>query len=259
MPDVTARHRDPGSAFVPAGLPTRLGVFFGVLLVLGAAFPHPLVAQATGNLRRLPAPVRQAGHVENLPPAPLVIPSRVAPPMTDGTGAPGLSTPSVGANPTFRTPLPAAPPVHDTEGWAPNPDRLDWSHRIATPESRVTILRSPTMAPPAHSRGHATHSHGHHPGVSTGSTHPQSAAASGHPRISHHANRSVDPPRHPMVDGYHGIQQKMMKPHPNIPGAREPARTWKQPYSYGYFGASGKRHWGVHHGYRDRATEWRYR
>ena len=43
-----------------------------------------------------------------------------------------------------------------------------------------------------------------------------------------------------------------------IPDARERA-TWKQPYSYGYFGASGNPHWGKHHGYRDKYTEFRYR
>lgn len=36
-------------------------------------------------------------------------------------------------------------------------------------------------------------------------------------------------------------------------------KTWKTPYSYGYFGASGTRHWSLHHGYRDRYTEWRLR
>ncbi|KAA1258832.1 hypothetical protein LF1_13560 [Rubripirellula obstinata] len=44
----------------------------------------------------------------------------------------------------------------------------------------------------------------------------------------------------------------------NIPGGRE-RPTWKQPYSYGYFGSSSNRHWGTHHGYRDRYTEYRYR
>lgn len=43
-----------------------------------------------------------------------------------------------------------------------------------------------------------------------------------------------------------------------IPSGRERA-TWKQPYSYGYFGSKSTRHWGTHHGYRDRHTEYRYR
>jgi hypothetical protein len=34
---------------------------------------------------------------------------------------------------------------------------------------------------------------------------------------------------------------------------------WKTPYSYGYFGASGSRHWTRHYGYRDRYTQWHLR
>ena len=41
-----------------------------------------------------------------------------------------------------------------------------------------------------------------------------------------------------------------------IPGAAEQTQ-WKTPYSYGYFGASSTRHWSMHHGHRDRYTEWR--
>lgn len=35
--------------------------------------------------------------------------------------------------------------------------------------------------------------------------------------------------------------------------------VWKIPFSYGYFGTSGTKHWYWHHGYRDRRTEWSYR
>lgn len=35
--------------------------------------------------------------------------------------------------------------------------------------------------------------------------------------------------------------------------------VWKTPFSYGYFGTSGTKHWYGHHGYRDRRTEWSYR
>lgn len=35
--------------------------------------------------------------------------------------------------------------------------------------------------------------------------------------------------------------------------------VWKTPFSYGYFGSSGTKHWYRHHGYRDRRTEWSYR
>ncbi len=43
-----------------------------------------------------------------------------------------------------------------------------------------------------------------------------------------------------------------------IPEARR-TPVWKQPYSYGYFGASGKRHWTKHHSYRDNDTRWTLR
>lgn len=43
-----------------------------------------------------------------------------------------------------------------------------------------------------------------------------------------------------------------------IPEARQ-TPVWKQPYSYGYFGASGKRHWSKHHSYRDNDTRWTLR
>jgi hypothetical protein len=35
--------------------------------------------------------------------------------------------------------------------------------------------------------------------------------------------------------------------------------VWKTPFSYGYFGTGGTKHWYWHHGYRDRRTEWSYR
>ena len=35
--------------------------------------------------------------------------------------------------------------------------------------------------------------------------------------------------------------------------------VWKTPFSYGYFGARGTKHWHWHHGYRDRRSEWMYR
>ena len=65
--------------------------------------------------------------------------------------------------------------------------------------------------------------------------------------------------------------QRRSKHHPPIP-QREGPRTeravipntiqlpvWKTPFSYGYFGTSGTKHWYGHHGYRDRRTEWSYR
>ena len=43
-----------------------------------------------------------------------------------------------------------------------------------------------------------------------------------------------------------------------LPNANR-SETWKTPYSYGYFGASGKRQWSLSHGYRDRYTQWELR
>ena len=54
------------------------------------------------------------------------------------------------------------------------------------------------------------------------------------------------------------LQNRAQPSQASIPGATERA-TWKQPYSYGYFGSSSSRHWGKHHGYRDRYTEYRFR
>ncbi|GAA5510733.1 hypothetical protein [Novipirellula caenicola] len=50
-------------------------------------------------------------------------------------------------------------------------------------------------------------------------------------------------------------QQRKLGTPAVIPQAKESA-SWKTPYSYGYFGATGKRSWSKHTGYRDRYTEW---
>ncbi|QDV65029.1 hypothetical protein Pan14r_27320 [Crateriforma conspicua] len=48
------------------------------------------------------------------------------------------------------------------------------------------------------------------------------------------------------------------KPGPAIPSAAtRPA--WKTPYSYGYFGARGSRHWSRQYGYRDGYSQWTLR
>ncbi len=57
---------------------------------------------------------------------------------------------------------------------------------------------------------------------------------------------------HPPHSSHH--QRKVGTP-AMIPQAKESA-SWKTPYSYGYFGASSKRSWSKHTGYRDRYTEW---
>lgn len=48
------------------------------------------------------------------------------------------------------------------------------------------------------------------------------------------------------------------QPQPTIPGATVQP-SWKTPYSYGYFGSSGKRHWTRQYGYRDRYRQWTLR
>jgi hypothetical protein len=62
-------------------------------------------------------------------------------------------------------------------------------------------------------------------------------------------------PRHPSFAHHH----RMLQPTPALLPEAKQRETWKTPYSYGYFGASGTRHWTKHHGYRDRHTEWRLR
>lgn len=50
-----------------------------------------------------------------------------------------------------------------------------------------------------------------------------------------------------------------LQPQPaTIPDA-EQQPVWKTPYAYGYFGASGKRHWTRHHGYRENDKRWTLR
>lgn len=56
----------------------------------------------------------------------------------------------------------------------------------------------------------------------------------------------------PHLSQHHPIQP----PPAQLPEANQRPR-WKTPYSYGYFGASGTKHWNLHYGYRDRYTEWR--
>ncbi len=60
-----------------------------------------------------------------------------------------------------------------------------------------------------------------------------------------------------LVHPPYSSHRRRIQPAPaTLPGGKE-RQTWKSPYSYGYFGASGTRHWSLHHGYRDRYTEWR--
>lgn len=60
-----------------------------------------------------------------------------------------------------------------------------------------------------------------------------------------------------LVHPPYSSHRRRIQPAPaTLPGGKQ-RESWKSPYSYGYFGASGTRHWSLHHGYRDRYTEWR--
>ena len=62
--------------------------------------------------------------------------------------------------------------------------------------------------------------------------------------------------KHPPMSSH---RKRKLNPSPTtIPFAKESV-GWKAPYSYGYFGATGKRQWSLHHGYRDRHTDWTLR
>jgi hypothetical protein len=65
--------------------------------------------------------------------------------------------------------------------------------------------------------------------------------------------------KHPRFHHPHYWSQyhRPVQPAPAVLPEANQRETWKTPYSYGYFGASNKRHWTAHHGYRDRYTEWR--
>lgn len=84
-----------------------------------------------------------------------------------------------------------------------------------------------------------------------------------------HAHQIIDSPfrgtdRHGKVITHDHHHPPVLKHHFTRPqraaipeASREP--VWKTPYSYGYFGARGLKHWHRHVGYRDRSIEWQYR
>lgn len=69
----------------------------------------------------------------------------------------------------------------------------------------------------------------------------------------HHAAGTRHSSNHPP---HLSLHRRVVPPPATLPSANR-RETWKAPYSYGYFGASSKRHWTMHRGYRDRYTEWR--
>ncbi len=63
--------------------------------------------------------------------------------------------------------------------------------------------------------------------------------------------------RHEQTHPPHSSFRRRIQPAPaTLPEANR-REIWKTPYSYGYFGASEQRQWSLHHGYRNRSTEWR--
>ena len=70
------------------------------------------------------------------------------------------------------------------------------------------------------------------------------------PAAANHKSKGVPHPPH------HSFHRRVQPAPAMLPEANQ-REVWKTPYSYGYFGASGTRHWTKHHGYRDRYTEWR--
>ncbi|EMB16167.1 hypothetical protein [Rhodopirellula europaea] len=113
---------------------------------------------------------------------------------------------------------------------------------------------------PNRSSGHSQHGH-------------QQSAGSVHPHLQHahqKAKATMAPLTHPpgvendpgakgpgrLGVGEHWVKNPQTRP--TIPAATVQPR-WKTPYSYGYFGAEGKRHWSRQHGYQDRSLQWSLR
>jgi hypothetical protein len=187
-------------------------------------------AQATGRPSQIPAPVQQVAYVEESIP----LNSGAEPYFADdassfeGRYREGDETPA--------------------RGWVPNDQRLDWAARTGAWDRQPISPAHTVIRPPKPTAGSGVKA-----GVHSGSHAGLQAGATPSARSVH-----VDPPKYPVVDGYRSLHHGVVDRHAAIPGAAAPKTAWKQPYSYGYFGASGKRHWSKHHGYRDRVTEWRY-
>jgi hypothetical protein len=183
-------------------------------------------AQATGRPSQIPAPVRQVNYAEDSIP----LNSGNQPYFADNAASFGSRN-----GDEDETPV---------RGWVPNDQRLDWAARTGAWDMQPASPPHTVIRPPESIGGSGVKTGGHS-GSQPGAT-------------SSARNVHVDPPKYPVVDGYRSLHHGVVDRHAAIPGAVAPKTAWKQPYSYGYFGASGKRHWSKHHGYRDRATEWRY-
>ena len=124
-----------------------------------------------------------------------------------------------------------------------NPDRGDesmvaesgWGYGSGTPDDLpLSGLDQPPKHPHQILRAPQSPSTGKKSPFSHESIHPSKRLV--HPPFSSHRRRVQPAPA-------------------TLPGANQKA-SWKTPYSYGYFGGSGTRHWSLHHGARDRYTEW---
>ena len=145
-------------------------------------------------------------------------------------------------------------------------------HRtIEAPSTRNTSRKQPS-----HYSGN--NASGHHPsGISTTPNHGYTNQKLTAPASASHGNSVHGNPVHgPLLPTLPGVEndpisagpgrvglgthwiQRYPQHLPSIPGATV-APNWKTPYSYGHFGAEGKRHWTRQHGYRDRYLQWTLR
>ncbi|TWT93647.1 hypothetical protein Pla100_41650 [Neorhodopirellula pilleata] len=122
---------------------------------------------------------------------------------------------------------------------------------IPTNDSFATVDELPRsgsghLGPPLHTPPHHTPPH---PGLSHhGSILPELPGVENDPKSAGPGHLGL---------GTHWIRERPSM-HPPIPGATVEPR-WKAPYSYGHFGAEGKRSWTRQYGYRDRYLQWSLR
>ena len=114
------------------------------------------------------------------------------------------------------------------------------------PSPSHQVIRSPSRSRDARPTEMGTYDGTYHHGVHRDGVHSESLHEKA--RAVHEKHRETHP-------DHSSIRRRIQPEPPTIPGGRE-QEMWKQPYSYGYFGASGDRHWLMQHGYRDRYTQW---
>lgn len=116
-------------------------------------------------------------------------------------------------------------------------------YRTYEPETYSSAHRRDAVTlPPAHRVLEAPHHH-----------HVAGRHGTGHPSSGEHRMDDRGEPIHPP---HSELARQLESGPPTIPEARQRA-IWKAPYSYGYFGAERNRHWSLHHGFREKYTEWR--